>query len=134
LVVTARLDSFDPQPWRADLLPRTDDEPASCLQELLPRPGKWKSPILRPDRVRFGGNALHPMPALDAQLARHSAVGDRRGIVRLSYRRRAGRDQRAQGCVNGVPASKRALAGSPEPPQLFDWTGVDPVGVTQGQV
>jgi hypothetical protein len=43
----------------------------------------------------------------------------------------------AQGCLNGVPASQRALAGRPSvevhPLPLGDWIGVDPVGVTQGQ-
>lgn len=36
-------------------------------------------------------------------------------------------------CRRGVPASQRALAGSPEPPQLLVCIGFDPVGVTHGQ-
>ena len=37
-----------------------------------------------------------------------------------------------QGCVNGVPASKRALAGLPDPPQLFEENWGVAVGFTHG--
>lgn len=36
------------------------------------------------------------------------------------------------GCLNGVPASHRAFAGSPDVPQLLGWSFVAEVGVTHG--
>jgi hypothetical protein len=40
LIGTAKLNAADPQAWRADVLRRIDDHPASRLHELLPWHGK----------------------------------------------------------------------------------------------
>jgi hypothetical protein len=61
-----------------------------------------------------------------------------RPLIPIRFAHRSGCNRTAaHGCVNGVPASQRALAGRPSvevhPLPLGDWIGVDPVGVTQGQ-
>jgi hypothetical protein len=101
-------------------------------------------------RTRVDAHPLHPARAR-AEAALGETADRVAAAVAAKNHRRSGRFRRPsvvqtfdvhrvevrcrstiQGCVKGVPASWRALAGRPEPPQLFVWTCVEPVGVTHG--